>query len=99
MALVMDRVPRERWARESGNRCPLLEGGRCGAREVRMLGCRAFFCQEGWEPIGAELYERHHARVKEIAARFGLGWRYAPALAQLREKSADSGNEASVTPH
>ncbi len=82
---VKDHVPRERWARPSGNRCPLLTGdGKCGAREFRMLGCRTYFCQPGWSAHAADLYERHYARLKAIAAEHGLPWRYAPALAQFR---------------
>jgi Fe-S-cluster containining protein len=84
---VKDHAPEARWAKDVGNRCPFLEGGLCTAREIRPLGCRTYFCQEGWEPHGAELYERHYARVKEIAVAFGLEWRYAPVLAQLRDGS------------
>jgi hypothetical protein len=84
---VKDRLPRERWARPSGNVCPLLtDEGRCGARDVRMLGCRTYFCQDGFAPFSSELYERHYARIKAIAAEHGLEWRYAPALAQFRDE-------------
>lgn len=85
MDLVKDALPPERYRTASGNRCPLLVDGRCGARDVRMLGCRTYFCQEGWEPRGNELYERYYARIKEIARDLDLDWRYAPALGQLRE--------------
>jgi Fe-S-cluster containining protein len=80
-----DHDPEGRHRRASGNRCPFLEGGRCGAREHRMLGCRTYFCQEGFAPYAAELYERHYARVKAIARDLGLDWAYAPALEQLRD--------------
>src|SRR5205085_7412758 len=56
--LVKDALP-GLYARATGNRCPFLEDGRCGAREVRMLGCRTYFCQPGWEPYATELYERY----------------------------------------
>jgi hypothetical protein len=82
---VKDHDPEGRRLRPSGNACPFLEGGRCGARGVRMIGCRTYFCQEGFEPFGAELYERHYARVKAIARDLGLEWRYAPALELLRD--------------
>ena len=82
---VKDHSGAERFARASGNRCPFLEDGRCGARAVRMLGCRTYYCQPGWEPVGAELYERFYARVKAIAREHGLDWRYAPALEQFRD--------------
>jgi hypothetical protein len=82
---VKDHTPPERWAAPTGNRCPLLEDGRCGARAVRMLGCRTYYCQEGFAPLAAELYERHYARIRAIAAEHRLEWRYAPVLAQFRE--------------
>jgi hypothetical protein len=83
---VKDHVPSARYAAPTGNRCPFLEDGRCGARAVRMLGCRTYYCQAGFGPIAGELYERHYARVKAIAREHGLAWSYAPALAQLRSE-------------
>ena len=78
------RIAPARYRRPSGNVCPLLVDGRCSARRERMLGCRTFFCQPGWAPLGAELYERAYRRVQAIAQHYGIAWRYAPALAQLR---------------
>lgn len=86
---VKDHEPRARYAAAVGNRCPFLEEGQCGARAVRMLGCRTYYCQEGFAPIAAELYERHYARVKAIAREHGLEWRYAGALVQFRERGQD----------
>jgi len=83
--LVKEHLPRERYERDTGNRCPLLEDGRCGARDVRMLGCRTYFCQPGWEPHASELYERHYARIQAIAREHGLDWSYAPALRLMRD--------------
>lgn len=86
VAYVKANLPREQWARETGNVCPLLTPeGRCGAREHRMLGCRTYFCQPGFAPYAAELYERYYARIKAIAREHDLEWRYAPALRQFRE--------------
>ena len=85
--LVKDHDPAARHLAPSGNRCPFLTDGRCGAREHRMLGCRTYFCQEGWEPHASELYERHYARVKAIARDLELDWTYAPALEQFRDGS------------
>jgi hypothetical protein len=82
---VKDHDPDRRYTRDSGNCCPFLENGRCGARGIRMLGCRTYFCQPGWEPFGAELYERYYAAIQRIAVEHGLEWAYAPALAQFRD--------------
>ncbi|GIW72208.1 MAG: hypothetical protein KatS3mg102_1750 [Planctomycetota bacterium] len=85
---VRDHVPPARYLLPSGNACPFLHQGQCTARAVRMLGCRTYFCQQGWEALGAEIYERALGRLKALAARHGLGWRYAPALELLREESS-----------
>jgi len=63
--------------------CPYLQDGLCGARSVRMLGCRTYFCQEGWEPRGAEVYEWALGQLRQICADHDLGWAYAPALRLL----------------
>ncbi len=82
---VKDHVARERYAAPTGNVCPLLDGALCGARAVRMLGCRIYYCDPAWQAPSADLYEKHYARIKAIAVDLGLEWRYAPALVQLRE--------------
>ena len=82
---VKDHLEEPRYTRDSGNVCPLLEDGRCGAREARMLGCRTYFCQEGWEPFGSEVYERAYAQIKSIAADLDLDWSYRPALELMRD--------------
>jgi hypothetical protein len=78
-----------RYRRPTGNVCPFLMDGACTAREVRMLGCRTYFCQEGWEPHGAEVYERAYARIRALARAHDLPWRYGSALEQMREGRAE----------
>lgn len=59
----------------AGLRCPFQTGGRCGAREGRVLGCRLHFCRR--PETNSESW---HSRLKQIHERFGIEWRYAPLL-------------------
>ena len=68
--------------------CPFLEGGRCGVREHRMLGCRVYFCDPRYEPHMAGVYEKFHTRVKDVLRRHGLPYSYFRFLDRVREDPA-----------
>jgi hypothetical protein len=87
---IRDHLPSERYAGETGNVCPLLTDGLCTAREERMVGCRTYFCQEGWEPFGAEVYEWALGAIQGIVRDLELEYGYAPVLPALRALSATS---------
>lgn len=55
--------------------CPYLRGGLCGVRDHRMLGCRVYFCDATYEP--GPVYEKYHARIRELHARHGIPYEYA----------------------
>lgn len=63
-----------------GLRCPFQAGGRCLAREGRVLGCRLYHC--AW-PDGVDeeaLYRRWHDRLKRLHDELGEEWAYGPLL-------------------
>lgn len=66
--------------------CPYLREGRCGAREHRMLGCRIYFCDPGYQEAMGPLYERFHRDVKAIHVRHGIAYRYGELLAELARR-------------
>ena len=63
----------------AGRRCPFQKGGRCHAREARVLGCRLYFCGNGGEGVD-ELAERWHNRLKRLHDDLGAEWDYRPLL-------------------
>jgi Fe-S-cluster containining protein len=64
-------------------RCPYQLGPRCGARPVRPLGCRVFFCRG--EPAGRDVYEHHHRRIRRLHVRHGVPYRYVELSGALRQ--------------
>ena len=62
----------------AGLRCPFQSGGRCGAREGRVLGCRLYFCETGVVDDTGVLAERWHGRLKRLHEEFGVDWGYRP---------------------
>ena len=67
--------------------CPYLQNGLCGARDHRMLGCRIFFCDPGYASAMGPLYEKYHARIKDLHRRHGLAYEYAELLAALERRT------------
>jgi Fe-S-cluster containining protein len=67
--------------------CPYLKDGLCGVRDHRMLGCRIYFCDPGYATAMAPLYEKYHARIKELHRRHGLPYEYAEFLAALGRRA------------
>jgi len=67
--------------------CPYLEDGLCGVREHRMLGCRIYFCDSAYTSSMGPLYEKYHARIKELHRRHGLPYEYAELLSALERRA------------
>jgi Fe-S-cluster containining protein len=68
----------------SAKLCPFWKEGKCTERERRPLGCRTFFCDRRYrEPLEA-LYENYHRRLRELAERHALEWRYLPFVDAVR---------------
>src|SRR5262245_41164884 len=70
--------------------CPYLKEGLCGVRDHRMLGCRIYFCDPGYASAMGPLYEKYHARIKELHRRHGLPYEYAEFLGALNRRSGTS---------
>ncbi|MBI3855288.1 MAG: hypothetical protein HY293_06320 [Planctomycetes bacterium] len=68
--------------------CPYLKDGLCGVRDHRMLGCRIYFCDAGYASAMGPLYEKYHARIKDLHRRHGLPYEYIEFLDALGRKSA-----------
>ncbi len=66
--------------------CPYLEDGLCGVRDHRMLGCRIYFCDPAYESRMGPLYEKYHARIKELHVRHGIPYRYSEFLGEIRRR-------------
>ncbi len=71
--------------------CPFLREGRCGVRDHRMLGCRIYYCDPRYAPHMAGVYERFHARVKEVMREHGVPYEYFDYLGRMREMSLVNG--------
>ena len=73
-------------AGEAGT-CPYLRDGLCGVRDHRMLGCRIYFCDAGYAGAMGPLYEKYHARIKELHRRHDVPYEYAELLSALKRRS------------
>jgi len=56
--------------------CVFQEGGLCGIRDIRPMGCRVFFCQQGTEDWQRELYERHLGDLRALHDAHDVPYRY-----------------------
>jgi Fe-S-cluster containining protein len=70
--------------------CPYLKDGLCGVRDHRMLGCRIYFCDAGYKDAMGPLYEKYHARIKELQRRHGLPYEYGEFLAAVARRAGTS---------
>jgi hypothetical protein len=66
--------------------CPYLQGGLCGVRDHRMLGCRIYFCDPSYAGAMGPLYERCHRRIRDLHVRAELPYRYSELLSTLERK-------------
>jgi hypothetical protein len=71
----------------SGEACPYLKDGLCGVRDHRMLGCRIYFCDPGYADAMGPLYEKYHARIKELHRRHGLPYEYGEFLSAIARRA------------
>jgi Fe-S-cluster containining protein len=62
----------------SSDFCPFQKDKLCTAREPRPLGCRVYYCDPSYQTRANEITEKYLARLKELADRAGIEWRYAP---------------------
>jgi len=69
--------------------CPYLKDGLCSVRDHRMLGCRIYFCDAGYAGSMGPLYEKYHARIKDLHRRHGEAYRYGELLGSLRDLRGD----------
>ena len=71
---------------EAPGRCAFHVEGRCTAREGRPLGCRTYFCHDGYRDALEAGHERFLARIREIEARHGYASAYGrfPELLEAR---------------
>ena len=67
--------------------CPYLKEGLCSVRDHRMLGCRIYFCDAGYAGAMGPLYEKYHARIKDLHRRHALEYEYSELLGSLRRRS------------
>lgn len=65
--------------------CPFQKENLCTARAPRPLGCRIYHCDPAFQETGNRLTEESLRRLKDIANRHQLPWRYAPLHQFLNE--------------
>src|SRR5216117_3702769 len=46
--------------------CPFQKGNLCTAREPRPLGCRVYYCDQGYQETGNALSEKYLRRLKQL---------------------------------
>jgi len=62
----------------SADFCPFQKDNLCTARQPRPLACRVYYCDPTYQEIGNRITEDYLRRLKGLAARHGVAWRYAP---------------------
>ncbi|HUO10268.1 MAG TPA: hypothetical protein VM008_18320 [Phycisphaerae bacterium] len=65
--------------------CPYQIDGLCTAREARPLGCRIYFCDENAQSWQNDVYEKYHARLRDLHTQHGLPYRYIEWREALKE--------------
>ena len=60
-------------------RCPYQEGDLCAAREGRLLGCRAHFCDVTARAVGERIHDDALREIRQIAHAADNRWWYGPA--------------------
>src|SRR3984893_18790760 len=76
----------------SADFCPFQKDNLCPAREPRPLSCRVYYCDPTYQETGNQLTEEYLHRLKDLAARHGLEWHYAPLHTFLN--TATNGDKA-----
>lgn len=70
--------------------CPFWKERLCTLRARRPLGCRTYFCDEGYREALEAIYEKYHGRLREITERHGVPWRYVPFVTAVRGMGEDA---------
>ena len=83
LALLSTVAPPE-GVRHRRLRCPYQVGPLCAARDVRPLGCRAFYCGPETRDRTADIYERYHAQLRRLHERHSVPYAYAELTESLR---------------
>lgn len=73
----------ERW-KPDDPLCPFWQGGLCTERERRPLGCRTYFCDPRSRDELERIHETFHERLRDLADRHGLPYRYIPFVRAVR---------------
>ena len=76
---------------EADGTCPFQVNGLCGIRDIRPMGCRVFFCQQGTEDWQREVYERYLGEVRKLHDEHNVPYRYLEWRAALTSAAATSG--------
>lgn len=82
--VLLDGAPAYDPAAVTPDFCPFQKENLCTAREHRPLGCRVYYCDPNYQDRAAEITEEYLKKLKELAERDGLAWRYAPLHHFLR---------------
>jgi hypothetical protein len=67
--------------------CPYMKDGLCGVRDHRMLGCRIYFCDPAYAAAMGPLYEKYHARIKDLHRRHDVPYEYSEFLSALGRRA------------
>jgi hypothetical protein len=85
-AVLLADAPAPSRPLDHGASCPWQDfAGRCTAREARPLGCRIYYCDEGYQEQAAVLSERYIAQLKRLTDSHELPWSYAPLHRHLAD--------------
>ena len=76
-AVLLKHAPAYEKPTDSGF-CPFQKENLCTAREPRPLGCRIYFCDQGYQGKMLELSEKFTRKLKDLADEKQLPWHYAP---------------------
>jgi Fe-S-cluster containining protein len=92
LAFLLEDAPPAVRPVDEGATCPWQdERGRCTAREARPLGCRVYYCDEGYQDLAHALSEQYIARLKRLSEEYALPWDYAPLHWHLK-RAAERGD-------
>ena len=86
---ILHNAGRPEIAAEKGV-CPYLVDNRCTVRKYRPLGCRTFYCEEGWKDTSSDIYEKYLRRIKGLYEANGMEWNYAEMFVLLDNAACGS---------
>jgi hypothetical protein len=91
-AVLLDQAPRYDQP-ASADSCPFQKDKLCTAREPRPLGCRVYFCDPNYQETAGQISEKYVRRLKQLAEKNNITWRYAPLHVFLNEASRTNFSE------